>query len=567
MTSTFNSPSTAPHGTDQPHPTLWTAFSSMAGSDPAAPCVIEDERIFSREQIRARAAAVCAGLASLGVRPGTQIALWMPNCADWLAVFLAASKLGASVVALNTRYRSSEVVAILRHSEAVVLVTAARGGKSEYLDILREIAPELDASTIPMTLPSLPSLKHVVVAGAAGDGRNLHDLDDLAASAAHYADTPAAQDAGAPLVVLYTSGTTAASKGVMQTEGALLRHARTLPAWTGLASSDRMLMVTAFCGIYGLNALLATVFTGAVCLVPPTLEADGSLDHAERAGATILSGTVDTFLRRWAASQRQRPRNLSAMRGRVVPAAWLLGDPGVELPEFESALGITLVQTYGLSEANSMILLGDPRDSQQARAAGDMWPIHPSIAFSLRHPGAASEPPRGEIGEMCFHGWTVTPGYLRNPEATREALGEDAWLRTGDLAQVEPNGAIRYKGRSKDILKIAGYTVAPAEIENFLCGHPAVTAAQVVGLKDAKGMDVIAAAVIRAPGAEVSDTELMRHCADHLASFKVPRLIGFLDTFPITPGPNGEKVQKVAVRQLMGDLLARRDAARAGTQP
>ena len=541
------------------HPTVWNAFSALAEQDLDVPVLVAGDQQYSRRQLRDRALAISTGLAGAGIVAGQRIGLWMPNSLDWVAVLLAASRLGVAVVALNTRYRSAELADILRHSEAVALFTFHQDGSSEYLDILKEIAPDFAPASPTQKLASLPHLKHVIVAGISGN-QDLFSLERLVAGGAG-ATSKTAVDARAVLVVLYTSGTTAASKGVLQTNGALLQNARLLPQWTGLQPSDRMLMVTPFCGIYGLNALLAILLCGGVVLVPPTFDADASLDYAQHHLATTISGTVDTFLRRWAASQRARPRDLSAMRGHVVVSAWLMGDAAVELPQFESLFGFTIIQPYGLSEANSMILLGNPRGSQAERILGNLWPIGSEVEFSLRMPGMAEETPPGQMGEMCLRGPMLMLGYLKNQAATDAAIDRQGWLHTGDLGERDADGAIRYKGRSKDILKIAGYTVAPAEVENFLCRYPGVAAAQVVGLKDSRGGDVIAAAIIRSPGAEFTDTDLIGHCSRNMASFKIPRLIGFMDQFPITPGPNGDKVQKVAIRQALGALLASREVA------
>lgn len=540
------------------HPTVWNAFFALAAQDPDAPVLVAGDQQHTRQQLRDRAMAISEGLAAAGIVAGQRIGLWMPNSLEWVAILLAASRLGVAVVALNTRYRSAELADILRHSEAVALLTFDQDEGSGYLDILTEIAPDFAPAAPAQKLESLPHLKHVIVAGNRGR-QDLFTIERLVAGGCDVAIS-AAGDARAVLVVLYTSGTTAAAKGVLQTNGALLENARLLSDWTGLQPTDRMLMVTPFCGIYGLNALLAILLCGGVALVPPTVDADESLDYAQRHRATTLSATVDTFMRRWAARQRARPRDLSAMRGHVVVSAWLMGDAAIELPEFESLFGITIIQPYGLSEANSMILLGNPRASQSERILGNLWPVGSEVEFSLRVPGSADETPPGEMGEMCLRGPMIMLGYLKNQAATEAAVDPQGWLRTGDLGQQEPNGAVRYKGRSKDILKIAGFTVAPAEVENFLCRYPGVAAAQVVGIKDRRGGDVIAAAIVRSPGAEFTDSDLIGHCSRNMASFKIPRLIGFMDEFPITPGPNGDKVQKVAIRQALSALLASREA-------
>jgi len=499
-------------------------------------------------QLQERADAFAAALQRAGMGKGDRIAVWLPNCVEWIALLLAASHLGMTIVALNMRYKLEEVQYILRHSGASMLIMAAKSAKTDYLEILQSMLPELGASASP-TNAAFEKLRHVVLLSPDERMPSLETLKDPAWTTAA---TPSPTSVGAndALVVLYTSGTTSAPKGVMVRESSLLANAAFLSKWMGLRRDDRILLLSPFCGIYGINALIAALVMGATSILSETTDPEITLDLIEHERVSALGGTLDAILRPWGQSQLRRPRNISRLRSRIVPVAWMQGDPTVEMPIVEEALGIQLVHTYGLSEATAMSLLGDPRETPAQRHSGRIVPIDPAVEVKVA-PAITDNPDESEKGELCLRGPLIMSGYLDDPAATRAAIDEDGWLHTGDFAYRFPDGAVRYDGRIKDIVKISGYSVSPAEIEHFLSSHPDISEIQVVGVRGGDGLDRIAAFVVPKPGARVDRDSIAAYCEGRIATFKIPTIVRSVSEFPIAPSANADKVQKRFLRDLL----------------
>lgn len=520
----------------------------------------------SRLELQRKVEALASGLRGAGLRQGDRLAIWMPNSVEWIALLLAASRLGLTLVALNMRYKTEEVGYILKHSGAAMLVMAPRVGKTDYLAMLRSLVPEIDR---PGTLASasLSRLRHVVLASSDPSLPHLQTLGDLETHAdeAPPRKSPQANDS---LLVLYTSGTTSAPKGVMVRESSLLANAQYLNAWMQLRADDRILLLSPFCGIYGVNALIGALVGGATCVISDTTDAEATIDLVEREKVTALGGTLDAILRPWTELQLRRPRDLSLLRSRIVPVAWMQGDPTAEMPAVEAALGIRLVHTYGLSEGTAMSLLGDPQETQEQRHSGRLRPISPEVEVKVMPAADAADRVEAGIGELCLRGPLIMAGYLDDPVATRAAIDEEGWLHTGDFARMYRDGAVRYEGRIKDMVKISGYSVSPAEIEHFLSSHPAISDIQVVGVPGGEGSDMIAAFVIPKQGAQVDRDSIAAFCEGRIATFKIPAIVRSVSEFPIAPSANADKVQKKFLRDLLvGELEGKPSPENIGRKP
>jgi len=162
------------------------------------------------------------------------------------------------------------------------------------------------------------------------------------------------------------------------------------------------------------------------------------------------------------------------------------------------------------------------------------------------------------VGELCLRGPLIMAGYLDDPAATRAAIDDEGWLHTGDFARMYPDGSVRYEGRIKDMVKISGYSVSPAEIEHFLSSHPDIAEVQVVGVPGGKSSDMIAAFVIAKRGAQVDRDSIAAFCEGRIATFKIPAIVRVVEEFPIAPSANADKVQKKFLRDL---LVRERDGA------
>ncbi len=527
--------------TEISHPTLYLAFADIAARDPGRTVFRADGVSITAAQLLASADSTASWLAGEGLSAGDRIALWMPNCVEWVAIFLAASRQGLSVVSLNTRYKGEELSYMLGHSGARVLFTVPVNGSTDNLAILDDVRGHAG-----FAFPTLVLKSRTPPVNGAG-----HVDFDTQVAVAQAPSHPAADAPEGELVILYTSGTTSLPKGVVVSERALLTHAAMLPGWLQVAAGQRVLLITPFCGIYGLNALIAFLLAGAVGVLTESTDPEKTLDLIEAEQVNSVSGTVDTVLRRWDEAQRLRPRNLSALRGGVAPVAWLNRDPVVEIPVFEESLGVRIVHAYGMSETASMIIVGNPAEPQAARAVVNGWLISLQIKAKVLDPATGQEAPDGTIGRLYIAGPTLLSRYFNNEAATAENLGADGWFDTGDFARKNPDGSVRYEGRSKDIIKIAGFSLAPAEVEQFLSRHPGIDRAQVVGFALDDGREVLAAAIIPKTGVELTPEAVAEFCKGKVATYKIPSFIKLVADFPTTAGANADKTQKNVLRELL----------------
>lgn len=530
--------------TTLPPSTVYRGVAELAAREPQRTVLRADGESISAAALLERSNHVAGWLVGQGLVAGDRIAIWMPNSLDWVAIFLAASRQGLCVVSLNTRYKGEELSYMLSHSGARVLFTVPENGPTDNLAILAGLWQQAE-----FALPT------VVLKGDGRGGFAAADFDrDV---------LPAATPAGAPLdntesdqVILYTSGTTALPKAVVVSERALLAHAAMLPSWLKLTPESRILLVTPFCGIYGLNALIAFLLLGAVGVLTDSTDPELTLDLIEAERVNSVSGTVDTVLRRWDEAQRRRPRDLSSLKGGAAPVAWLNRDPLVEIPIFEASLGVRIVHAYGMSETASMIIVGDLDAPQDIRAVVCGWCISPLVKAKVVDPATGDAAAAGDIGRLYISGPTLLSRYFNNEPATRENLSDDGWFDTGDFARRYENGSIRYEGRSKDIIKIAGFSLSPAEVEQFLSRHPGIDRAQAVGFALPDGTEVLAAAVIARDGVELTAKAIADFCKGKVATYKIPSFIKLVTSFPTTSGANADKTQKNVLRdQLRREYL------------
>jgi fatty-acyl-CoA synthase len=212
-------------------------------------------------------------------------------------------------------------------------------------------------------------------------------------------------------------------------------------------------------------------------------------------------------------------------------------------------------QPYGMTEVNALAMCPAPDDPIELRRHAGVRPAEGIEARVVDAETGADRPP-GQSGELLLRGPQVTRGYYEKPEETRQAIDEDGWLHTGDLAVRDDGDHVFFLGRLKETLRIGHQMVAPAEIEAFLVTHPKLAQAFVVGVPDPRLGEVAVAYVIPRPGAATTESDVIAHCRGRLAGYKVPRHVFIVPDVPRTPGPHGDKVQRARLREDALRLLA-----------
>ena len=489
-----------------------------ARNHPARDCLVAGARRWTYGQVREQSGELAAALADLGLKPGARIALLLPNRPEWVIAFLAAARLGLTVVPLDPRLSFHELKYLLRHSEVAAVVTVAGHGDQDFLELFDELLPEL------------PDLHHVVTVGRAdlwADER-VYRYEDLVTRGAGRISPVAPVDPDRmPLAVVYTSGTTAKPKGVVLSHRALLEAAFGTGEALEMRGDDRVLAAVAFSHVFGTHIVLQGLMYGATLILQEAFEPGAALRLLASERATVCHGvpTMFALLMREPAFD---PKRLAALRTGVIAGASVA-------PELADRIRAWCdVQiAYGLSETGPTVSVTRFSDPALKRATTVGRPV-PGVEVRLVDliPARAGEE---AVGELAVKSPDLMLGYHRMPGETARAFTPDGFFRTGDLAVMDGDGYIRIVGRRKELIIRAGQNVAPREVEDVLRAHPGIDDACAVGVPNEVFGELICACVILVEGATVTGDELRGFCREHLADYKVPDLVRFFDVFPLTP--------------------------------
>jgi len=474
----------------------------LAACDPAAEALVTATARLTYGELLQRAMETAGGLHALGIGKGDHVAILMGNDEHWLATFYGAALLGAVTVPVNTRFKAAELEYCLKQADCKALVYAPSFLNNDYEAMLGEIRPRL------------PKLAHAIPVGGLQP-----------------ASMPSAAVAPEDLLLIqFTSGTTAYPKGVMLTHDNMLRNAWAAGERIGVKPEDRYFNCRPLFHVGGstLSALMSLVH-GACLVTLPTFEAGAALALMEKERCTLTSGNDTLF--QLLMGHADFPRRKLALRG-----GWAAAGPQT-MQRIIDVLGAKQIcAAYGLSEASPNVVMSDWREPEALRVQGLATPL-PELHL------------RTVDGEIQVRGWSVMRGYYNNPEATAAAFAEDGWLRTGDLGELHPGGRLRMFGRIKDVFRVGGENVAPAEVEEVLLGHPAVETAQVVGVPDARLGEVPCAYVSLRAGQQATSEALIAWAKDRCANFRVPRFVRIVDNFESIGMTASGKVQKSRLRE------------------
>ncbi|MFC3703576.1 AMP-binding protein [Devosia honganensis] len=515
-------------------PAALARAAAFAGSDNYLICA--DVRVDFRT-MRRHAGNWARALTRLGVSKGDRVGLCLGNGVDWAAAFFGIGLVGAIAVPINTRLKRDEIGYVLEQAEISVLVVADRLLRIDFIALLRELAPAIDTS---LPDPSLPALRHVVVVGS-DVPRAAHDATALLVETARDTMPEAAVRPGDPLLIQYTSGTTAFPKGAVLTQRAMLWNAHAAGLLFGLRPGASYLSARPFFHISGSTlSLLAALQHSARLVTMVRFDPGEALLLAERERCTLFSGN-DTLWLMLLNHESVGQRNL-LLRG-----GWGAVSPSV-YERIVAQLGADeIAMAYGMSEASN-IAMAAWWDSAEDKKAGLMRP-HAGLEVAIAGDGPGQFAPPGTRGEILVRGWNAMTGYYGMDEETAAAIDGDGWLHTGDLGQMTADGRLSFVGRLKDIVKVGGENVAAADVENVLHAHPGVKLAQVVGVPDPRLTEVVAAFVVPMPGASLAEDDIVAWCAERMAGFKVPRHVAIVDGFEAIGMTASSKVIKARLAE------------------
>ncbi|MDR2992188.1 MAG: AMP-binding protein [Burkholderiaceae bacterium] len=540
--------------------TIGDFYDAMTERQPERDALISrhEGRRLTYRQLQTEANQLASALLRLGLAPGDRVGIWSHNNVPWVLMQIATAKVGLILVNINPAYRVAELEYALNKVGCKALVTMPRFKTSNYLGMLRELAPEL-ARARPGTLAAqrLPHLRAVVWIDQPGQGEDepgTMRFSELMTSGDPQDDrvrqiqrTLKATD---PVNIQFTSGATGFPKGATLTHRNILNNGFFIGACMRLTSADRLCIPVPLYHCFGMVLGNLACLTHGAAIVYPNDSFDPLtvLETVQAEKCTGLHGVPTMFI-----AELEHPRfkafDLSTLRTGIMAGSpcpieimkRVVGD--MHLSEITIAYGMTETSPVSCqSDANTPL---DKRISTVGK-------VQPHLEVKIVDPESGATLALNVPGELCTRGYSVMHGYWDDPAKTREVIDTENWMHTGDLATIDAEGYVNIVGRIKDMVIRGGENLYPREIEEFLYRHPKVQDVQVVGVPDPKYGEELCAWVVAKPGQSLTEDELRAFCKGQIAHYKVPRYIRFVDTFPATITG---KIQKFRIREIMKEEL------------
>lgn len=467
-------------------------------------------------QLDAASTRCAAGLRARGLGHGAVVAVQVPNLPEFVIAWFGILKAGMTMVPLNPLLKGPEIAYHLQDSGSSLLITFMG-----FLEQAVRGAGDVPLVVVPVPGTPLPE--------------GLSPFASLLATDPDPDDEVAPTNADDTACIIYTSGTTGHPKGAELTHFGMFMGASVGGSTFGASEVDVALAVLPFFHVFGLAAVLNTnIRFGGILSVVPRFEAGAVLDAIERDRVTVVLG-VPTMLQALLA-QDLTGRDVSSLRVAISGGASL---PGDILRAFEEKFDIVVLEGFGMSETGAVCTFNKSAEERRILSIGKpQWGVEVRV---VDHDDVTI--PRGaeHIGEIVVRGHVVMKGYLGRPEETAEAF-RGGWFHTGDLGYQDEDDYVFIVDRSKDLVIRGGYNVYPREVEEVLYTHPAIAEAAVIGKPDQRLGEEVVAVVALEPGASATADEIIAFCREHMAAYKYPREVRFIEELP--KGPSGKILKK-----------------------
>ena len=530
--------------------TIPALLEEQAGKFGEREAIVAGTQRLTYHALRAEVRRTAKGFIALGVQRGDHVAILMGNRVEWVLAFLALQQLGATTVGLNTWATPREMAYALAHAEVTCLIAVDQFRRNDYRAMIAGMQPR---DTV------LPRLRHTVWVAA---------LDTAVSTTVQ---TPASTEQGAlsweamlalgqditderidaaghavetddVAMLLYTSGSTAAPKGILLQHGKWIQNAFEIGERQKVTQADRLwLAVSLFWSFGCVNALPNLLTHGGCVVLQEHFHAGEALSLIERERCTLMYGTPNMV--QALVEHADRPKyDLTSLRSGA-----MIGTPEQLMGAVH--LGATQIcNVYGLSETYGNCTVIDADEALDVRLQSVGKPL-PGVSLRICHIETGEPIPAGEVGEIRVQG-PLFSAYYKDEEKTRETFDAQGFFRTGDLGTVDTEGRLYYRGRLKEMVKSGGINIAPIEVEETLMRHPAVRSAYVIGVPDPSLDEILVAIVILNPTAVVTTEELTQFCKKELAAYKVPTRFRFATDAELPLTTTG-KLQKMKLISLL----------------
>jgi fatty-acyl-CoA synthase len=509
-------------------------------------------------QLQTQANQLASALLRLGLAPGDRVGIWSHNNVPWVLMQIATAKAGLILVNINPAYRVAELEYALNKVDCKALVTMPRFKTSDYLSMIRELAPELErARPGALAAQRLTHLRTVIWIDQGGQGEDEPGMMRFSALMAsgdpqdpRLAQIRPTLKATDPVNIQFTSGTTGFPKGATLTHRNILNNGFFIGECMRLTSKDRLCIPVPLYHCFGMVlGNLACLTHGAAIVYPnDSFDALTVLEAVQAEKCTGLHGVPTMFI-----AELQHPRfkefDLSTLRTGIMAGSPC---PIEVMKRVVSDMNLReMTIAYGMTETSPVSCQSNVNTPLDKRVSS-VGQVQPHLEVKIVDPESGAIVAPGMPGELCTRGYSVMHGYWDDRARTHEAIDAEDWMHTGDLATMDAEGYVNIVGRIKDMVIRGGENVYPREIEEFLYRHPKVQDVQVVGIPDQKYGEELCAWVIAKSNQSLTEEELREFCKGQIAHYKVPRYIRFVDAFPMTITG---KIQKFKIRELMREQL------------
>jgi fatty-acyl-CoA synthase len=509
---------------------------------------------FTYGEFDRRVNRLAKGLLAIGLRKGDHLGIWATNVPDWLTFLFATAKIGVIAVTVNTAYRLHELEYLVKQSDIKALCLIDGFRDIDYVGIVNELVPELKSCERGrLESARFPRLKSVIFIGPEKH-RGMYNTQELLLLGGHTSDEELAR-AGANLNchevinMQYTSGTTGFPKGVMLTHHNILNNGFHIGERQKFTEADRLCLTVPLFHCFGLVLGVMAAYThGATIVALESFDPLLALASVQKERCTALYGVPTMFI-----AELNHPMfklfNLASLRTGIMAGSPCPMEIMKRVISDMRCRDITIA--YGLTEGSPVMTQTSTDDPIEMRVS-TVGQRLPGIEVRIVNPEANAEVPPGTQGEVVCRGYNVMKGYYQMPEATAQAIDADGWLHSGDLGTMDEQGYFKITGRIKDMIIRGGENISPREIEEYLLRMEGIRDIQVVGIASPKYGEEVGAFVITKDGATLTEEDVRDFCRGKIASFKIPRYVFFVNSYPMTASG---KIQKYKLREQGVKLL------------
>jgi fatty-acyl-CoA synthase len=531
--------------------TLGGILEAQVARHPAKEFIVYPDRglRFTYAEFDRRVNALAKGLLAVGLRKGDHLGIWATNVPDWLTLLFATAKIGVVAVTVNTAYRIHELEYLVKQSDIKALCLIDGFRDIDYVAIINELVPELKSCERGrLKSGRFPRLEKVIFIGPEKH-RGMYNTQELLLLGAHTSDEDLRQTSASlacheVINMQYTSGTTGFPKGVMLTHHNILNNGFHIGERQKFAEEDRLCLAVPLFHCFGLVlGVMAVITHGATLVILESFDPLVALASLQKERCTAIYGVPTMFI-----AELNHPMfgmfDLSSLRTGIMAGSPCPMEIMKRVISDMKCRDITIA--YGLTEGSPVMTQTSTDDPIEMRVS-TVGQRLPGIEVRIVNPETNAEVPPGAQGEVVCRGYNVMKGYYNMPEATAQAIDGDGWLHSGDLGTMDANGYFKITGRIKDMIIRGGENISPREIEEFLLRMEGIGDIQVAGIASQKFGEEVGAFVIRKDGAAVTEEDVRDFCRGKIATFKVPKYVFFVDTYPMTASG---KIQKYKLREM-----------------